>query len=192
MRRFFAAGLQRYHVRKPSWTAAELEAWLRGLPAEWRPRIVLHEHHSLVGRLGLGGSHEKDAGHGSPPPDAVSRSCHDLLSLRRHLGAYDSILFGPVFPSISKPGHVPAADFPWYELWAALRHSRRMGAAGAPRPTRVLAIGGITVQRLARCDEIGFDGAAVLGAVWNDPDPVREFAAIWNEAARLERVRHAA
>jgi thiamine-phosphate pyrophosphorylase len=190
MKRFFEAGLERYHVRKPSWTSAELEAWLGGIPVEWRPRIVLHEHHALVEKLGLGGRHDK--GFGNPPPGALSRSCHDLPSLRQHLGAYESILFGPVFPSLSKPGYGPAAGFPWYELWALLRQTKRTGAPGAQRPACVLAIGGVTVQRLFRCDEIGFDGAAVLGAVWSDPDPARAFAAIRNEAARLENARHAA
>ncbi|HXQ82070.1 MAG TPA: thiamine phosphate synthase [Opitutaceae bacterium] len=193
MKRFFAEGLERYHVRKPSWTARELEAWLRLLPGEWRPRMILHEHHSLVEELGLGGRHDKDtAPGGRPPPGGSSRSCHDLPSLRRHLMAYDSVLFGPVFPSLSKPGYGPPADFPWYELWALMRQRRRTAVAGFPGPARVLAIGGITVPRLARCFEIGFDGAAVLGAVWNDSDPARAFERIRNAAARLEGARYAA
>jgi len=193
MRRFFADGLECYHVRKPSWTAAELGAWLRGLPGEWRPRLILHEHHPLVGELGLGGRHDKDSGPaGNPLPGGSSRSCHDVASLRRHLGAYRTILFGPVFPSLSKPGYGPAADFPWYELWALLRQGRRAGTPGSPGSARVLAIGGITARRLARCFEIGFDGAAVLGAVWNDPDPARAFERIRDAAAKLDDARHAA
>ena len=59
MEGLFAAGLERYHVRKPSWTEPELEAWLRALPVAWRARIVIHQHHALAGVLGLGGRHEK-------------------------------------------------------------------------------------------------------------------------------------
>lgn len=193
MGQFFAAGLERYHVRKPAWPAPELEAWLRGMPESWRPRIVLHEHHGLVGRLGLGGRHDKDGGGDEgPAPAAVSRSCHDLASLRRHLPAYPTILFGPVFPSLSKPGYGPPRGFPWYELWALLRQRGRAPGPGSPGPARVLAVGGITAGRLARCAELGFDGAAVLGAVWGSPDPARAFVAIAHEAARLEGARHAA
>lgn len=193
MEGFFAAGLERYHVRKPSWPAAELEEWLRAVPEGWRPRIVLHEHHHLVEKLGLGGRHDKDAGgDDDDSPAAASRSCHDTASLRRHIGAYPTILFGPVFPSVSKPGYGPAPGFPWYELWALLRQRDRSGRPGPRGPARVLAIGGITAQRLARCAELGFDGAAVLGAVWNDPDPGRALAGILCEAARLEGARHAA
>jgi len=193
MEGFFAAGLETYHVRKPSWTAPELEAWLLGLPEAWRPRIVLHEHHPLVEKLALGGRHDKDGGPGAdPPPGAVSRSCHDLASLRRHLGAQGSILFGPVFPSLTKPGYGPAADFPWYELWALLRQRRRTRARDPRLPARVLAIGGVTADRLARCRGLGFDGAAVLGAVWGESDPARAFERIRDAAARLEDTRHAA
>jgi thiamine-phosphate pyrophosphorylase len=191
MEGFFAAGLERYHVRKPSWTAPELEAWLRGMPESWRPRIVLHEHHPLAGRLGLGGCHDKDSG-GDGAPAGASRSCHGIASLRRHLGDYESILFGPVFPSLTKPGYGPPPGFPWYELWALLRQRGRAPRPGSRDPARVLAIGGITAQRLARCSELGFDGAAVLGGVWNEPDPARAFAALMREAGRLEGARYAA
>jgi thiamine-phosphate pyrophosphorylase len=186
MEGFFAAGLMRYHVRKPSWGAPELEAWLRGLPEAWRPRIILHQHHFLVEALGLGGRHERDRVPGESGPRAKSRSCHDLASLRGCMRAFDQVLFGPVFPSLTKPGYGPPASFPWQELRAVLKGRGAQGSA------RVLAIGGITPGRLGRCNELGFDGAAVLGAVWNDPDPARAFAEILDAAGKLGAERHAA
>jgi thiamine-phosphate pyrophosphorylase len=181
----FAAGLERYHVRKPGWTPAELEAWLLALPAAWRPRLVLHEHPHLVAALGLGGRHAKDAGRPDGGPPAASRACHGLSSLRRLLDFPGSVLFGPVFPSFSKAGYGPAPDFPWPELASLLRGAR-------PRAARILAIGGITAERLPRCRQLGFDGAAVLGAVWGAPDPVAAFSRIRDAAAKLEGARHAA
>jgi thiamine-phosphate pyrophosphorylase len=187
MEGFFAAGLERYHVRKPSWSAPDLEAWLRGLPGAWRPRLVLHQHHFLAGKLGLGGCHERDQARDKPSPlRATGRSCHDLASLERHMGRCDSILFGPVFASLTKPGYGPPEDFPWDRLRALLRGGRAAGSC------RVLAIGGVTAGRLSRCSELGFDGAAVLGAVWSDSDPIRAFAGIRDAATRLEAARDAA
>jgi thiamine-phosphate pyrophosphorylase len=179
---FFGLGLDRYHVRKPAWSLAELESWLCGLPRDWRPRIVLHQHHALVARLGLGGAHEKDVA-GSTGGSAASRSCHEVAALRASLGTYEYVIFGPVFPSLSKIGHGPAPDFPWDELRSAL--------SVAPRG-RVLAIGGIDEGGLGRCLELGFDGVAVLGAVWNAPDPAQAFARIRDAAGKLEAARHAA
>lgn len=198
-----AAGLTRYHVRKPGVSAVELEAWLKSLPVAWRPRLVLHQHHELVARLGLGGRHWRDDGtvpdgrseagsgrrltadYGSQgaeesvgrgrrtPPDAcgrlASRACHELSGLRAALGRTDAVLFGPVFRSISKAGHGPG---PWDrdELRRLLA-----GRTECERRTAVYALGGATAANLGEVSHLGFDGAAVLGAVWRTADPVAAF-----------------
>lgn len=182
MRGLFEAGLERYHVRKPSWSLAELQAWITGLPAAWRPRLVLHQHHGLVDTLGLGGRHERDQG----PAEAgsLSRSCHTASALARLMARYAQILFGPVFPSISKAGYGPGADMPWAGL-SALLHARKPAGSA-----RVLAVGGITPERLGRCRDLGFDGVALLGAVWSEPDPVEAFGRVRAELTRLGEIRH--
>ncbi len=185
----FAAGLERYHVRKPSWSREQLEAWLRALPREWRARLVLHSHHELVGELGLGGVHFRDeVGRVVPNPPLQdpfapvgrrvgdnapyrSRSCHDLATLRAALGRCDAVFFAPVFPSLSKPGRAPAADFPFAALAAVLATR-----TDDERRTSVLALGGITSETAPRALALGFDGVAALGAIWQAADPARAFA----------------
>jgi thiamine-phosphate pyrophosphorylase len=183
----FAAGLERYHVRKPAWSREKLAAWLRALPSEWRARIVLHSHHDLVAELGLGGVHFRDeVGRGVPAEPRLtedgspnlSRSCHELASLRAALGHYDSVFFSPVFPSLSKPGHGPSADFPFTALAAILATRTE-----PERRTAVLALGGITAETAPRALALGFDGVAVLGAIWQAADPVRAFLEIQNSIA---------
>src|SRR3954468_18401420 len=75
----FVAGLERYHLRKPSWSRAKLESWLREVPERWRSRLVLHQHHELVEAYGLGGRHWRDDGSAPAIPDSneklASRSC---------------------------------------------------------------------------------------------------------------------
>ncbi len=183
MEGFFAAGLERYHVRKPAWTGAALESWLLRLPREWASGIVVHGHGPLAARLGFA-AHDRDEP-GNPAASGASRSCHSVPSLQRHLPHYRAILFGPVFPSLTKVGYGPAVDFPWEELKSVL-------GKRAPGDARVLGVGGITSSGLARCRELGFDGAALLGAVWNQDDPVAAYAGARDEAARLEAARHAA
>jgi thiamine-phosphate pyrophosphorylase len=39
----------------------------------------------------------------------------------------------------------------------------------------VLALGGITPERVGEVHALGFDGVAVLGAIWGAADPVRVF-----------------
>ncbi|HXA14587.1 MAG TPA: thiamine phosphate synthase, partial [Opitutaceae bacterium] len=107
----------------------------------------------------------------------TSRSCHDLATLRAALGHYDSVFFGPVFPSISKPGHGSRDNFSTSEL-SALLASR----TSAERRTAVLALGGITAARLPQIRVLGFDGVAVLGAIWQADDPVAVFCEIQSAA----------
>lgn len=83
-------------------------------------------------------------------------------------GELDYCFLSPIYPSISKPGH--AADFDAEELASAL--------AGSRHP--VLALGGVTGERFGELADLGFAGAALLGAVWQAADPV----GAWMEAKR--------
>ncbi|MGH7995090.1 MAG: thiamine phosphate synthase [Opitutaceae bacterium] len=198
-----AAGLRRYHLRKPGWSAERMSRWLSDLPAEIRCRIVPHQHHNLVERFGLAGRHWPDREEGPPgrapgaragsaprkgadaglgAPDVASgsgscglrsRSCHGVTDLERALGAFDSVFFGPVFPSISKPGRDPDSSVDA----AALAHL--LGREDADRRrTPILALGGVTAERVLRCRVRGFDGVAVLGAVWGAADPLGAFRSL--------------
>ncbi len=166
----FAAGLERYHVRKPHWPRAQLVAWLDKVPVRWRSRLVLHQQHELVTQYALGGVHYKD-GQAILAPRLgcmMSGSCHDLESLGAAMGHFDSVFFSPVFPSISKPGYLPK-----YSLSAVTERLVRRTAH--ERKTSVIALGGITPANATRCGEFGFDGVAVLGALWQAIDPMKVF-----------------
>jgi thiamine-phosphate pyrophosphorylase len=169
---------------------------------------VLHQHHELVDALGLGGRHFKDEEGGlrrqteiprlSPagsvrvrrPADAhglTSRSSHDLAPLKASLGRFDRVLFGPVFPSISKKGYGPGPDFPSGELKKLLA-----GRGKRRKATSVFAIGGVSSENLALCKEMGFDGVAVHGAVWGVPNSAGAYSRLRDTAASLQRRSRAA
>jgi thiamine-phosphate pyrophosphorylase len=178
----FGAGLGHYHLRKPRWSCAQLAAWLRGISKTFHPRIVLHSHHELISEFALGGLHDRDE---KPLTQTNTMGCfkagvfrsravHDLVALSAAIGTqpstaevgYDRVLLSPLFASFSKPGYVPAVGISSDELKAIL---------ALPRRAEVIALGGIDVTRIQACHESGFDGVAVLGAVWQASDPVRVF-----------------
>ena len=191
----FASGLERYHVRKPGWNEAEVRRFIRGVPEQWRSRLVLHQSHELAAELGCGGVHYKDkVGRGTPaelganavrsivaPCLLSSRSCHTVAALEAALGHCDSVFFSPVFPSISKRDYGPTDDVA--EVSSLL--NRR---SVAQRRTTVVALGGIKPENAMRCGELGFDGVAVLGALWQAEKPLKVFdqlqEAISSHAAR--------
>jgi thiamine-phosphate pyrophosphorylase len=178
----FAAGLTDYHLRKPTWTRDALAAWLRALPAEFHPRIVLHTHHDLAAEFAVGGLHDRDE---SKPSSNLlgysfrSRAVHDLAALRASADAYDRLLVSPVFPSYSKTGYGPSSSLPEVGLRAAL---------ALPRRAEVIALGGIDASRIPTCRELGFEGVAVLGSVWQAADPVATFDELRRVTAEVTRL----
>lgn len=80
----------------------------------------------------------------------------------------------PIYGSISKPGY--EAAFPDADALAS-------ALAGARYP--VLALGGVTPDKFEELRELGFAGAALLGAVWQAPDPVAAFEAALRQAEAL-------
>ena len=183
----FAAGLDRYHLRKPGWAQKQIAHWLSALPAHWRGRVVLHSHHGLAVAFELWGVHLPDRKHAGaderedlPRGCRISRSCHDVATVKAALGCCDSLFFGPVFPSLSKPGYGPVPTSALNELQALLA-TRPV----AKRGTQVLALGGVTAAGLERCAAKGFDGVAVLGAIWAAEDPVSTFLEFQRVRSRL-------
>ena len=169
----FAAGLERYHVRKPRWSREKLVTWLQAIAPGHRSRMVLHQHHELAEAIGLLGIHCKDSSTRSEldlaqTPGFTSRSCHDLTTLDAAFGRFDAVFFSPVFPSISKPGYRPTVAL----TAVADRLHRR---TNQERRTEVIALGGVTASNASSCAELGFDGVAVLGALWQAEEPLKIF-----------------
>ncbi|NML64447.1 thiamine phosphate synthase [Hymenobacter sp. RP-2-7] len=182
----FAAGLPRLHVRKPGWAAPELAAYVQAVPECYRCRLVLHSHYQLAPALGLGGIHLTEAARRDPATPqvlrrakglSVSASLHSLAELRQHRRRYTYVFLSPVFDSISKTDYASRYDLT--ELPAVLR-----GLAARPsyRP-RVLALGGVAAGNLPLVQQAGFAGAAVLGALWQAPDPLGVWHALQAAAA---------
>ena len=87
--------------------------------------------------------------------------------------ACDYLFLSPLFDSISKSGY--RAAFTDGEL----RDAAARGLLGE----RVVALGGIRPELLPRVRELGFGGAALLGAVWRDASP----AALHRTMERIRR-----
>jgi thiamine-phosphate pyrophosphorylase len=179
-----AQGLARLHLRKPGWPAAQLEALIRALPAQYHARLVLHAYPELVRRYSLGGFHLTEAGRRAAtrrprllPGQTLSTSFHSLAEIARTRRRYDYVFLSPIFDSISKSGYV--SNFDLVDVHRFLR--RLAGQAGSPPP--VLALGGIDSQNIALVRQAGFAGTAVLGAVWQSADPVAAWQRVRSAAA---------
>ncbi len=148
-----AIGVDRVHIRKPDWSAEQIEKLIGGVANEFRHKLTLHDHFELCERLGIGGV-QLNGRNGSLPEGfngVVSRSCHSLEELKGC--ANESYMtLSPIYDSISKSGY--CAKFTEEELLSA-----SLGE-------RVVAMGGVTPHHIPQLHALGFGGVALLGYIW--------------------------
>jgi hydroxymethylpyrimidine/phosphomethylpyrimidine kinase len=209
VKRLFAAGLERWHLRKPGVPIAEVERLLEGLTSEERARTVTHRHPELVEKYGLLGYHLRETESSPVQALRLGRSLHPSGALRlahaegRRVtissdpntgtplfeGHPEWLFLSPLFPSLSKDGYgtgeAALAAHRGLRDWLELRRQRDPDCA-------LLALGGIGARQMTAAAELGFDGAAVLGALWNAPDPELAFVQLRSEADRAFSVREPA
>lgn len=159
----FDAGLNVFHLRKPGSGIENCRRILQGIDAIYHDRIALHQSHELTNEFGIRRLHFSeseriDRKHTQPHlsfDKIISTSVHELAELV-HLSGFIYTFFGPVFNSISKQDYrgTLTADFV------------------LPKPinlAKIIALGGIDEQNISTVKAMGFDGAAILGAIWNRP-----------------------
>jgi thiamine-phosphate diphosphorylase len=88
----------------------------------------------------------------------IGLSVHDLEeATAARTAAADYLLVGPVFPTATHPDRQPLGLAPLADI----------AALGLP----VIAIGGVTVERIPELRQAGVYGAAAIRALWDAADP---------------------
>ncbi|WP_158996009.1 thiamine phosphate synthase [Mucilaginibacter sp. L196] len=162
----FKLGLKYFHIRKANHNATQVSKLIEEIHPQYYSYISLHQHHQLAKEYGIKRLHyteqaraESDIKKWQAQIDAgysLSTSIHSPTLLHT-FKLFDYVFYGPVFNSISKPGYqgnVPA-DFKLDKDY--------------PKPD-LFALGGVDASNLRKLKAMNFDGAAALGAIWNDPD----------------------
>ncbi len=177
----FESGLMRLHLRKPSFTSAGLSDYISGIPSIYHNRIVLCGCFELWREYRLAGIHLNsfqrsdrqvlDSVTGVPQA-TVSTSFHSWQEIMNNKTEYDYVFISPVFDSISKSGYKAGID-----LSGAVSARQQLAARGGYIP-EIIGLGGVGVDQVAVLRNSGFDGAAILGAVWMADDPVAAFKKI--------------
>lgn len=174
----FEAGLEVFHLRKPGADIADCARLLEAVSGCYRGRIALHQHHELARVFGMGRLHFTEAHRRSAGPEVfaelsrdfvLSTSVHrmvDLMALRD----FDYAFMGPVFDSFSKPDYRGCCSLQRDGGAKALQALALGGMKQlAFRGMKVIALGGIGPGTIGIAKKLGFDGAAMLGWVWNEP-----------------------
>jgi thiamine-phosphate pyrophosphorylase len=186
----FEAGLDLLHIRKPGYSRSRLEKYIKKIPEKYWNKLVIHSYHRLALKYKLNGIYltRKQRKRESlttflieylkffKPDLTISASFHNLANLYDPTDEFDYVFLSPVFDSISKSGYQSGFNF----------HSLR--AAMLKTTQNVIAIGGIELNTLEKIKNINFKGIALVGAIWQSANPVKEFIAIKEKCKSLEIV----
>lgn len=156
IKKVLACGVFRLHLRHPKASESELRAILEELTTEERKKVVLHDYYNLVEEFGLGGAH-LNGRHPELASMCKSRSCHSLVEVEesKHM---EYCFLSPIFDSISKRGY--ASNF----TREVLLEAKQKGVINE----NVIALGGVSADKLLQVKEYGFGGVAILGSAWEN------------------------
>jgi thiamine-phosphate pyrophosphorylase len=167
----FKQGMELFHLRKPGYTEDQLEKLLIQITPGYYHNLVLHDHHHLAQKYNIKRIHfseqkrkdikENDLEEWKKKDFILSTSIHALDEHSDLSEKFSYTFYGPVFESISKPGYKPPGDkFPILKV--------------ENRKVKIIAIGGVTPDKMMLLNDLGFDGVALLGAVWDQLAKTKE------------------
>jgi thiamine-phosphate pyrophosphorylase len=166
-------GLSLLHIRKPDFSEVEMAKFIHQIKLEFRTNLVLHSHHQLAEDLGIERFHfsEKDRKEFParfPKPcrfkcESISTSTHSIEDFNSLETKFNYAFLSPVFKSISKENYSPQKDL-FEEIKSRKNHK-----------TKMVALGGIDSGNIQKAFENGFDDVALLGTIWKNENPLKQF-----------------
>lgn len=184
----FRKGMDKFHLRKPNYTTKDYETFLDRLHPKFRKHIIIHSRHNMAFRyklkgINLGRNHKRTKLKTFwkvfkmkliNKKLIVTSEFDSLTQFNASRYPYDYVMLSPVYDSISKKGKR-----------SKFNHSRLKKAFKTKKNYEVYAGGGITADRIAHCQELGFDGVAVMGSIWESEDPIASFEKCLNVCNKL-------
>ena len=165
IKRLFESGFDIVHLRKPYCRDVARRVHidcicniLNELSSEERSKIVVHDYPELYYEFSLKGIHinKNIVKYPEGYQGFKTRSCHSLEEVKLYKDDFDYVFLSPIFDSISKQGYKSA--FTQDEL-------RRASEEGII-DEKVVALGGVTYDRISLLKDLGFGGAAMMGGAF--------------------------
>jgi thiamine-phosphate pyrophosphorylase len=152
-------GIDVVHFRKPDSGIEECRSLLLKLTSGERCKIVVHDYPSLYEEFSLLGIHvNKNV---TSLPEGYSglktRSCHSFEEVEMYKDDYDYLFLSPIFNSISKQGYMSSFSD------AELLQASKEGIIDR----KVIALGGVTFDKIPYLKDLNFGGVAMIGAIYN-------------------------
>ncbi len=165
----FHEGADRIHLRKYQLDKIAMAKYIQQIPTAFHPKLVLHHHHDLVADFELKQLHRSEqdrlATECKVEGLSYSTSTHSINAFNALDKTWDYAFLSPFFPSISKPGYGNQEQ-------AIDQLTQRTN-----RHVKLIALGGLHTDNVSESIRRGADGIALLGTIWQSPNPVKQFRA---------------
>ena len=175
-------GMDFFHVRKPYFSRNDLRCYIERFQPHYLKKLVVHSYHTLALEMGLAGIHISNRHRKEPfktwlrirkmkfrkPGLKYTIAIHSIPEVKSRLIRYNYLILSPVFDSITKKNY--KSTFVNGDLKKMLERTKR----------NVYALGGVDVDKIQMVKELGFKGVALMGAIWQNSDPVNKFIEIKN------------
>lgn len=152
-------GVDFVHIRKPDADINECRDLLAQLTIGQRAKIIIHDFPELYFEFGLKGIHINRNVTSLPSGynGFKTRSCHSFEEIIRYKNDYDYLFLSPIFDSISKSGYR-----------SGFRHEELQKASeDGIIDNKVLALGGVTFDKIPYLKELKFGGVAMIGGLYH-------------------------
>ena len=166
IQQLFEEGLEVFHLRKPEADEQAVRQLIEAIPAEYHNRIAMHGFFHLMPAYNIHRWHFREEHRQATTKEelmqlkdkgyTLSTSVHDLPTVQRLTSLFSYVFFSPVFDSISKQQYKGVAGTDFF-------------LKAEQKPVPVLALGGVDAGNIQSARTMNFDGAALLGAIWQEP-----------------------
>ena len=151
-------GINSIHLRKPDSDINDCRNILTELTSWERAQIIIHDYPELYYEYSLKGIHTNRNVITLPSEynGLKTRSCHTFEEILKYKNDYDYLFLSPIFDSISKIGY--KSNFKIEELHKA--------SIDGIIDEKVIALGGVTFDKISYLKELNFGGVAMIGAIY--------------------------
>lgn len=153
----FERGFDFVHLRKPNSDIDNCRNVLNELSSEERSKIIVHDYPELYHEFSLKGIHinRNVVKYPEGYQGFKTRSCHSLEEVKMYKDDFDYVFLSPIFDSISKKGY--KSNF----ITEDLRRASEEGVIDE----KVVALGGVTFDKISFLKDLNFGGAAMMGGI---------------------------
>lgn len=175
---FFENGLDKLHLRKPGYSKKEYIKILEGINPEFYSKIVLHDHYLLARKFPIGGIHIPVRSADSFLMKALVKYLKSKNKNLQISGTIETPILAENAPEIIDETYLGPIFMRYSEENLRLRYDQfELKRAVTNSAKKIVALGGITLDKLSLIEQIGFDGVALQSSIWKSEDIYNAFQA---------------